>query len=296
MAMQLKKSSAAALLCVSAAISTTTSAQTSVSAANPKLADGQCPPAETPDPVMLAQLRELSLRPGAKIDPTTLMKDPQVAEFISQMTKQEQVRKQMDWSGLCRYREENAAQRAKAVPRVVFLGDSITENWRYADAGLFSDQIIDRGISGQTSSQILLRFYPDVVALRPSVVHVMAGTNDILQNTGPISDDDIVNNISAMIDIAQANQIRVVLASIPPISVRTWQPDLRPAARLRRLNERLRALANARGAVFVDYGPLLKGSDDGLRVDLGNDGVHPNRAGYAVMQPAANRAIAQALR
>jgi lysophospholipase L1-like esterase len=261
-----------------------------------KPVDRQCPRTDTPDPVIVAQLRELSLQPGVKIDPATLMKDPRIAELIAQMTTQGQARMQLDWGGLCRYRVENATQRAKASPRVVFLGDSITENWRYADPSLFSDEIIDRGISGQTSSQILLRFYPDVVALRPELVHIMAGTNDVLKDTDAIGDDDIVNNIAAMIDIAQINHIKVVLASIPPISVQSWQPDLKPAARLSALNERLRVLATARKILFVDYRASLKDVDDGLSADLGNDGVHPNRAGYAAMRPLAKRAIAQALR
>jgi lysophospholipase L1-like esterase len=259
----------------------------------PQPVDGQCPHADAADAATIDELRELSLRSGVKIDPASLLKDPRMAQVIAQMTSQEQARKQLDWANLCRYRGANAAQRTKAATRVVFLGDSITENWRYGDPGLFSDEIIDRGISGQTSAQMLLRFYPDVVALRPSVVHLMAGTNDVLQNT--VADDDIVNNITAMIDIAQINHVKVILASILPISVRPWQPDLLPAARLRVLNERLRALASARRALFVDYRPSVKDVDDGLRTDLSNDGVHPNRAGYAAMRPLASAAIARAM-
>jgi len=294
--MRLSCGASAGLLVLAGVMLASASAQVPTTTDNGNLADGQCPHLDDPDPAMLAQLRELSLQPGTKIDPATLMKDPRIAEFIAQTTKQEQARKQSDWSGLCRYRAENAALRGKPAPRVVFLGDSITENWRYGDPGLFSDEIIDRGISGQTSSQILLRFYPDAIALHPAVVHIMAGTNDVLQYTGPIGDDDIVNNITAMIDLAQINHIKVVLASILPISVRSWQPNLKPAARLGRLNERLRALAAARRVLFVDYGATLKDADGGLRADLGNDGVHPNRAGYTAMRPLANRAVAQALR
>lgn len=273
------------------ALSATAFAQESTAPAGPITAAGQCPAAEPVAPAILTQLREQALEPGKKIDPAAFMKDPQVVQAIGEMTKREQARKQSDWSGLCRYREANAAQRAKGALQVVFLGDSITENWVYADPALFTDKALDRGIGGQTSSQILLRFYPDVVALHPKVVHILAGTNDILQNIGPVGDDDIVNNISAMIDIAQFNHIKVVLGSILPISVRTWQPDLKPAPRLLQLNERLKVLAAARKVVFIDYFAALKDANNELNADFGNDGVHPNRAGYALMKPLALRAI-----
>lgn len=284
-----------AVLFASAIISAPAFAQGSTLAVESTQVTGQCPGAKEQDPALLNELRELSFKPGVQINPATLMKDPRVAAFIVDTTNREQAWKQTDWSGLCRYREANVSQQAKGATQVVFLGDSITENWIYAAPELFTDKVIDRGIGGQTSSQILLRFYPDVVALRPEVVHIMAGTNDILQDKGPVGDEDIVNNISAMIDIAQVNHIKVVLASILPISVRSWQPDLRPAQRLIHLNERLSALATARGVQFIDYFAVLKDSADGLNADLGNDGVHPNRAGYALMQPMAMRAIEQAL-
>ena len=255
-----------------------------------------CPTADVIDSPMAVQLRELALKPGGRIDPATLMQDPPTAAFIGQMIKQARDRQQVDFAGLCRYRADNAALRGKPPPHVVFLGDSITENWRYGDPALFSASTIDRGIGGQTSAQILLRFYPDVVALQPAVVHIMAGTNDILQNTGPTGDDDIVNTISAMIDIAKAHGIRVVLASIPPISVRSWQPDLKPAVRIAALNDRLRALAIARGVAFADYFAPLKDTAGDFNARLANDGVHPNRDGYAVMKPIAAAAIARAER
>tara|TARA_R110001583_G_scaffold191810_1_gene357583 strand:- start:691 stop:1380 length:690 start_codon:yes stop_codon:yes gene_type:complete len=224
------------------------------------------------------------------------MKDPRIANFIAEMMTREQLIKQADWAGLCRYREANAKLiKTNIRPEVVFLGDSITENWIYAAPKMFSQQVVDRGIGGQTSSQLLLRFYPDVVALGPKLVHIMAGTNDLLQNAGPIRDDDIVNNIEAMLDIAQANNIKVVLASILPISVRSWQPALQPAQRIIKLNARLKGIATARGIGFVDYFSVLKSKNNGLNADLGNDGVHPNRAGYALMEPLAIGAIKGAL-
>ena len=198
-----------------------------------------------------------------------------------------------DWSYLCRYREQNAAiLRSGVRPQVVFLGDSITEFWRLAQPDLFGEKIVDRGISGQTTPQILLRFYADVVALHPRVVHIMAGTNDIAGNTGPTTDDQIFDNIRAMIDIAGVNHIKVVLASITPAT----NGPARPAARILALNARLRELARQRGAIYVDYHAALSDGRDGISAALANDGLHPNRDGYAVMRPLTERALAEALR
>ena len=243
---------------------------------------------------LVLRFRELALTPGGKIDPATLMKEPGAAEFIGKVMQAEQARLKLDWSGLCRYREANTAQLATGAPDVVFLGDSITEYWLHGDPSLFSARVIDRGISGQTTSQILLRLYPDVIALRPKVVHIMAGTNDVLQSLGSIRDDDIVNNISAMIDLAKANQVKVVLASILPISARPGRPDPNPAPRVIRLNERLRSLAQLRRVAFIDYYAVLKDAENGLSAALANDGVHPNRAGYAAMRPLTDAALAAA--
>jgi lysophospholipase L1-like esterase len=191
-----------------------------------------------------------------------------------------------DFANLCHYRDENAAVLASGVrPDVVFLGDSITENWKRADPALFNAKVLDRGISGQTTPQILLRFYPDVVALRPRVVHILAGTNDVAGNTGPTSDAAILGNIEAMIDIAKAHRIAVVLSAITPTTGFAMRPGL---------NRELVRIAHDRKVTFVDYGPVLGLSDGSLNPALGNDGLHPNRDGYKVMQPLADRAIAEA--
>ena len=198
-----------------------------------------------------------------------------------------------DWADLCHYRDKNAAiLRGGVHPQVVFLGDSITEFWRLAQPDLFSDKVVDRGISGQTTPQILLRFYADVVALHPRVVHIMAGTNDIAGNTGPTTDDQIFDNIRAMIDIAGVNRIKVVLGSITPAA----NTPARPAARILALNARLHQLATQRGAIFVDYYTPLSDGRSGIKATLANDGLHPNRDGYAVMRPLTERALAEALR
>jgi lysophospholipase L1-like esterase len=198
-----------------------------------------------------------------------------------------------DWPGLCRYKEANAAVERGPRPRAVFMGDSITEGWVGGDPSLFTAGVVGRGIGGQTSPQMLVRFRQDVVALRPRVVHIMAGTNDIAGNTGPATIRDFQNNILAMLDIAEANGIAAVLAAIPP-SKRLYWRELDPRPLIRELNEWLRETAAERGLVFVDYGAVLADAEGGLRADLGNDGVHPNRDGYAAMRELARHALSAA--
>jgi lysophospholipase L1-like esterase len=200
----------------------------------------------------------------------------------------------LDWPNLCRYQQANAALRGAAKPTAVFMGDSITEGWVGADPDLFAGGNVGRGIGGQTSPQMLVRFRQDVVALEPRVVHLMAGTNDIAGNTGPMTVESYRHNIAAMIDLARANGIAVVLAAVPP-SRRLYWRELDPRPWIRELNEWLSATAAQQGLEFVDYGTVLADAEGGLRADLGNDGVHPNRAGYAAMRPLAQRAIAAAL-
>ena len=203
-----------------------------------------------------------------------------------------------DWPWLCRYREANLAAQA-APPQVVFMGDSITEGWGYSDADFFvlggSRNWSNRGISGQTSPQMLVRFWPDVIALRPKVVHIMGGTNDIAGNTGPNRPEDFKNNIRAMVALAKANDIAVVLASIPPTNVFSWRPELQPAVRIAALNRWLKDFAASSGLVYADYFAAMVVKDGAMNPDYTGDGVHPEAAGYAVMRPIAERAIAQAL-
>lgn len=200
-----------------------------------------------------------------------------------------------DWPNLCRYKAANATLARGQRPRAVFMGDSITDNWVGGDPTLFVDGIVGRGIGGQTSPQMLARFRQDVVALRPRVVHIMAGTNDIAGNTGPTTLEDYQHNILAMIDLARANDIAVVLAAIPPSRKLFWRGDLDPRPQIREWNEWLRGLAFSRGLTFVDYGRVLADPDGGMRAELGNDGVHPNRLGYARIRPLAEQAVAEAI-
>lgn len=203
-------------------------------------------------------------------------------------------RMRRDWGGLCRYRDANR-QLTETPVRAVFIGDSITELWGSAVPDLFRDGVINRGIGAQTSPQMLLRFYQDVIALRPRAVHIMAGTNDIAGNTGPSGPDDFKNNIRAMTELARAHGIEVVIGSIPPSSRFYWRPELEPAPRIAELNAWLRRYAEDQGAGFVDYAAAMAGPDGGLRPELSDDGVHPDTEGYAVMTPLARLALSRAL-
>jgi lysophospholipase L1-like esterase len=198
-----------------------------------------------------------------------------------------------DWPALCRYRD---ADRTLSGPRAVFIGDSITEFWLTTAPGLFAGGVVDRGVAGQTSPQILVRFYQDVVRLHPRVVHIMCGTNDVAGNTGPTSPEAYANSILAMIDLARANGIAVVIGSILPAGAFNWRTGYRPAAQVIALNGWLRDLAQQRGLVFADYHSAMATPDGAMRPGLSNDGVHPNAAGYAVMEPIARAALAEAER
>lgn len=202
-----------------------------------------------------------------------------------------------DWAFLCRYRDANADLRASgARPVAVFMGDSITEGWIEADPAFFeTNGYVDRGISGQSSSQMVVRFAHDVVALKPRVVHIMAGTNDIGGATGPITEDEFVANIRAMLDMAKANGIAVVLAAIPPMSRLLPRPEFDTRPVVPRLNLRLKALAEEYGTAWVDYFAPLAAADGSFDPRFANDGVHPTRAGYDVMEPLARAAIDRAL-
>ncbi len=201
---------------------------------------------------------------------------------------------QADWAWQCRYRAENAALDPAHPPRVVFIGDSITENWLHADPNFFVHGNLDRGISGQTSPQLLVRFWQDVVALHPRVVHIMVGTNDIAGNTGPTSPEAYKYAVRAMVDVAKANNIAVILGSIPPSAAFGWQPAVKPAPWITSLNQWLKDYAKERGLVFADYHSALAGPAGELPAEFGPDGVHPNPAGYAIMRGVAERAIATA--
>ena len=203
-----------------------------------------------------------------------------------------------DWAGLARYRDDNArlAAPAPGEQRVVFMGNSITEGWAVHFATMFAGKpYIGRGIGGQTTPQMLVRFRQDVVALQPAVVVILAGTNDIAGNTGPSTLAMIEDNLASMTEIAQANGIRVVLSSVLPVFDYPWKPGLEPAPKIVALNAWMRQYAAAKGAVYLDYHTPMADTRMGLKREYGDDGVHPNGAGYRVMAPLTDAAIRAAL-
>jgi lysophospholipase L1-like esterase len=211
-----------------------------------------------------------------------------------------------DWANLARYRDANAALKAPAASeaRVVFMGDSITDNWQQPRFGSFFQEgkaYIDRGISGQTTPQMLLRFRRDVLALAPKVVVVLAGTNDIAGNTGPTTDEDIEGYLTSMAELAAANGVKVVLASILPVSEyhvaagAVPQTTTRPMARINALNAWIKSYAAARGHGYLDYFSAVADDRGLLRAELSEDDLHPNAKGYAIMGPLAEAAVAKAL-
>lgn len=203
-----------------------------------------------------------------------------------------------DWANLNRFREENAKLGvARACDdRVVFMGNSITQGWIEKVPEFFEKRpYINRGISGQTTPQMLLRFRQDVIDLCPKVVVILAGTNDIAGNTGPSSLEMIEDNIRSMTELAHAHGVQVVLCSALPAYDYPWRPGLEPAPKIVELNKRIKAYAGSCGAVYCDYFSKMADERDGLPEELSEDGVHPNVAGYAIMAPIVEKAIARAL-
>ena len=204
----------------------------------------------------------------------------------------------LDWAGLQRYREANAALRAPAPgeSRVVFYGNSITEGWARHFGVMFPGKpYIGRGISGQTTPQMLVRFRQDVVALKPRVVVILAGTNDIAGNTGPSTLEMIQDNLASMAEIARANGIKVIFSSVLPVYDYRWRPGLEPAPKIVALNRWMADYARRNGLVYLDYHSPMADERQGMKSDLSYDGVHPNEEGYRVMAPLAERAILAAL-
>jgi lysophospholipase L1-like esterase len=205
-----------------------------------------------------------------------------------------------DWANLGRYREDN---RSVTSVDVVFMGDSITDFWQQPRFGPFfsNTRYLDRGISGQTTPQMLVRFRPDVLAFTPKAVVILAGTNDIAGNTGPMTDDTIEGNLASMSELAVANKIKVVLASITPVSEYHLatpnaipQTNQRPMTRIRAINEWIKSYAAKHGHVYLDYFSAMTDSTGLLKAELSADDLHPNPAGYAVMAPLAQAAIQRA--
>lgn len=199
-----------------------------------------------------------------------------------------------DWAQLEHFKMANDSlpELAKNEQRVVFMGNSITIGWKNADPEYFKENTyVNRGISGQTTPQMLLRFRQDVIELKPYAVVILAGTNDIAGNTGPVTNKQIMDNLISMVQLAEAHGIQVLLCSVLPAIDYPWRPGLRPNIRIPQLNAELEAYATKNGHVYVDYFSAMTDGDNGLKTALGYDGVHPTRAGYDVMKPILERAL-----
>jgi len=215
--------------------------------------------------------------------------------------KQEEELRRTDWPNLKRFHDEDEKLGAP-VPeekRVVFMGDSITQGWAHhgvppepADA---AKDYVNRGISGQTTPQMLLRFRQDVIDLKPAAVVIFAGINDIAGNTGDMTPEQTEENLASMADLAKANGIRVVLCSISPVFDFPWRPGRDPATKIVALNSWIKSYAASHGYVYVDFYSAMVDERGGLPDKLSKDGVHPNPAGYAIMTPLVDAGIAKAL-
>lgn len=200
-----------------------------------------------------------------------------------------------DWPNLKRYQATNEKLKDSTVS-VVYMGDSITDFWLRNDSAFFqSNHYVDRGISGQTSPQMLLRFRQDVISLHPKAVVILCGTNDIAGNSGPMTPEMTEDNIKSMAELANTHKIKVILCSVLPANHFGWKPDLQPADSIIHLNEWLKQYAKENHLGYVDYYDALVDEQKGLKVDYSGDGVHPNKMGYQVMEPLIQAAIKKAL-
>lgn len=199
-----------------------------------------------------------------------------------------------DWANLSKYKEDNAKVLTSPIDYsgVVFMGNSITESWILKRPNFFhTKKYINRGISGQTTAQMLLRFRQDVIDLNPKIVVILAGINDIAQNTGPYSIEITSGNIFSMCELAKQNDIKAVLCSVLPALDFPWRRGLEPAQKVIQLNNILKLYAKKNGLLYVDYFSEMSNNQMGLKEELATDGVHPNEAGYAIMEPILEKAI-----
>jgi len=215
--------------------------------------------------------------------------------------KQEEELRRTDWPNLKRFHDEDEKLGAPAAgeKRVVFMGDSITQGWVHhgvpPEPADTAKDYVNRGISGQTTQQMLLRFRQDVIDLKPAAVVIFAGINDIAGNTGDMTPEQTEENLASMADLAKANGIRVVLCSIMPAFDFPWRPGRDPAMKVVALNGWIKSYAASHGYVYVDFYSAMVDERGGLPEKLSHDGVHPNPAGYAIMTPLVDTGIARAL-
>jgi lysophospholipase L1-like esterase len=240
---------------------------------------------QTPAPVVVAPPQPAVATPPAPVD-------------AAQVTAMQA--KLADWPQLARYKADNAALGpvGQGEQRVVFYGDSITDGWgRRPNTGEFfpGKPYVNRGISGQTTPQMVVRFRQDVIDLHPAAVVILAGTNDVAGNTGPMTPEMTEDNFRSMIDLAKANGIRVIVASITPAADYPWKKGMAPAPKIRALNNWLQGYCINHSVTYLDYYSAMAGEDGGMKPGISFDGVHPNAAGYAIMVPLAQAAIDKTL-
>ncbi|WP_221452649.1 SGNH/GDSL hydrolase family protein [Mucilaginibacter sp. FT3.2] len=214
---------------------------------------------------------------------------------VSVEEKEEDNKLHNDWANLKYYQDDNKKLGAGKKDLVLLIGDSITELWADTDPSFFKVNMnyIDRGISGQTTPQLLLRFRQDVINLKPKIVIILGGTNDIAGNTGPATIDEIFGNLVSMIELAKANHIKPVICSILPAIDYPWKRGLEPSGKIAHLNHKLKVYAAAHQITYLDYYNAMKDSEGGLKKNLTKDGVHPNITGYKIMEPLLQSAISQ---
>ena len=207
--------------------------------------------------------------------------------------------KSLDWANLARYEDDNlkVGLPKKDERRVVFMGDSITEEWSNLYPEYFNEKgYINRGIGGQTTPQMLIRFKPDVVDLKPEIVVILAGTNDIAGNTGPSNAKMITDNIFSMAEIAKAYQMKVVLSSILPVYEYDWAREIKdPPSTIQAVNDALKQYASDQGLIYLDYFSSMVDERQGLNSDYTSDGVHPNESGYILMSSLAEEVLSELL-
>lgn len=191
-----------------------------------------------------------------------------------------------DFANFGKYQKQNQEVISQnIVPNSVLMGDSITEGWFATDPGFFTkNNFVGRGIGGQVTSQMLLRFREDVIKLKPKRVIILAGTNDIAENQGPISLDKVFGNIVSMAELAKANNIKVVLCSVLPAYDFPWRKDMKPADKVIALNKMIKDYAQKNNITYVDYHNALKNEKNGLPKEIAEDGIHPNKSGYEKME------------
>lgn len=204
-----------------------------------------------------------------------------------------------DWPNLKRFQEENEKLEAPKAgeQRVVFMGNSITEGWKNLHPEYFQGKpYVNRGIGGQTTPQMLIRFRQDVIDLKPKAVVILAGINDIAGNTGPSTIKMITDNIFSMAELAKANNIKVLICSVLPAYDFPWRPGMEPALKVIELNKQLESYAKKNNHTYVDYFSSMVNEKNGLKDELGSDGIHPVKAGYLVMEPILEKALDKTLK